>query len=131
MGRGMRQSGILAAAGLYSFDYPRERLAQDDLRARHLAEEAGRLSGLSVELPDTNIVMLDIDLPGAGSQELQALLGEDGVLMVSFGPRRFRCVTHLEIQDEGLKRAPNALRRAMNRLAGWGGRVERVNHPSG
>jgi threonine aldolase len=118
LGGGMRQSGILAAAGLYALEHHRDRLAEDHRRAQYLAAEAGKIPGLGVETPDTNIVMLDMEIPGVGAQELLHLLAEEGVLMVPFGPRRVRCVTHLEVTDDGLERALAALKSAMGTLGG-------------
>lgn len=116
LGGAMRQSGILAAAGLYALDHQMDRLAEDHRRARVLAEEAGRIPGLEVGAPDTNIVMLDLQLPGVGAESVLSVLAEDGVLMVPFGPRRIRAVTHLEVGDEGIQRAVDALRGALESL---------------
>ena len=113
LGGGMRQSGILAAAGLYALEHNRDRLADDHRRARRLAEDAGKITGLSVGVPDTNIVMLDIEIPGLGADAVLPLLSEEGVLMVPFGPKRIRAVTHMDVDDEGIDRALAALARAM------------------
>src|SRR5690606_26818336 len=59
-GGGMRQSGILAAAGLYALEHHRERLAEDHARARRLAELLHGTPGIRVIPPETNIVMIDI-----------------------------------------------------------------------
>lgn len=113
LGGGMRQSGILAAAGIYALEHNRDRLADDHRRARRLAENAGKIAGLSVGVPDTNIVMLDIEVPGLGADAVLPRLAEDGVLMVPFGPKRIRAVTHMDVDDEGIDRALAALTRAM------------------
>ena len=113
LGGGMRQSGILAAAGLYALEHNRDRLADDHRRARRLAEDAGKITGLSVGVPDTNIAMLDIEIPGLGADAVLPLLSEEGVLMVPFGPKRIRAVTHMDVDDEGIDRALAALARAM------------------
>jgi len=117
LGGGMRQSGILAAAGLYALEHNRDRLADDHRRARRLAEDAGKIAGLSVGLPDTNIVMLDIEIPELGAEAVLPRLSEEGVLMVPFGPKRIRAVTHLGVDDEGIDRALAALAGAMERLS--------------
>jgi threonine aldolase len=117
LGGGMRQSGILAAAGLFALEHNRDRLADDHRRARKLAEEAGRVSGLSVGTPDTNIIMLDIENPEVGAEAVLARLAEEGVLMVPFGPKRIRAVTHMEVDDERIDRALEALGRAMEALS--------------
>jgi threonine aldolase len=117
LGGGMRQSGILAAAGLYALEHNRSRLADDHRRAKMLAEGAGKVHGLRVETPETNIVMLDIEAPGVRPELILAFLAERGVLMVPFGPKRIRAVTHMDVDDEGIKRALGALALAMRALA--------------
>jgi len=117
LGGGMRQSGILAAAGLFALEHHRERLADDHARARTLAQGAGKIEGLRVQNPDTNIVMLDIDSPGIAPEVILAFLAERGVLMVPFGPKRIRAVTHMDVDDEGIGRAVGALALGMKALA--------------
>jgi threonine aldolase len=111
LGGGMRQSGILAAAGIYALDHHRERLAEDHARARELARGAALIEGIEVEAPDTNIVMLDFMDPAVSLDQVLAGLATQGVLMVRFGPRRLRAVTHLDVEDGGIARALEALRR--------------------
>lgn len=109
LGGGMRQSGILAAAGLHALEHHRSRLAEDHRRAKELARRAGEIPGLSVQVPDTNIVMMDIQAPGIDAGELLGRLRARGVLMVPFGPARLRAVTHLDVDDAGILRAVEAL----------------------
>ena len=109
----MRQSGILAAAGLYALDFHMDRLAEDHGRARELARGAASVPGLGVRMPDTNIVMVDVLAEGVSPGEILDRLSRAGVLMVQFGPRRLRAVTHLDVDDEGITRAIGALARAM------------------
>jgi threonine aldolase len=91
LGGGMRQAGILAAAGLYALEHHVRRLAEDHDNAQHLA--AGlRALGLAVEQPQTNIVYVDIAPARVGS--LGAHLAERGIL-ASIAPRT-RLVTHLD-----------------------------------
>jgi len=118
LGGGMRQSGILAAAGLYALDFHMDRLGEDHGRARDLARGAASVPGLGVRTPETNIVMVDILAEGASPGEVLARLAREGVLMVQFGPRRLRAVTHLDVDDEGIARATGALARAMDGLSG-------------
>jgi len=117
LGGGMRQSGILAAAGLYALEHHVDRLREDHLRARTLAEGAAEIPGLSVLLPETNIVMLDIEAPGISPQDLLDALAVRGILMVPFGPKRLRAVTHLDVDDSGTVRALAALREALADLS--------------
>jgi threonine aldolase len=118
LGGGMRQSGILAAAGLHALDHHVERLAEDHRRARELARGAAAIPGLAIEEPDTNIVMLNVEAPGVTAAALLALLAQEGVLMVPFGPGRIRAVTHLDVDDEGVERALAALAKVMDRALG-------------
>lgn len=117
LGGAMRQSGILAAAGLHALEHHRARLSEDHARARALASGASEIPGLSVVPPETNIVMIDITAPGIGPDQVLGLLAQDGILLVPFGPGRLRAVTHLQIDDESVSRAVEGLNRAMARLS--------------
>jgi threonine aldolase len=113
----MRQSGMLAAAGLYALEHNRERLLEDHRRAKVLAQGAGRITGLRVEVPETNIVMLDIEAGVVTAEVILSFMADRGVLMVPFGPKRIRAVTHMDVDDEGIQRALGALTLAMRSLA--------------
>ena len=111
MGGGMRQVGVLAAAGLYALDHNIERLAQDHVRARRLAE---KLAAASPEVVDarhvaTNIVPLDLRRRGIDASGLAAQARECGVLVSVLGARRARLVTHLDIDDAAIDRAADVL----------------------
>ncbi|WP_375476201.1 threonine aldolase family protein [uncultured Jatrophihabitans sp.] len=101
-GGGMRQAGILAAAGLHALDHNVGRLADDHRRAAELARALGA-DPASVE---TNIVVLDV--PDAAA--VAGAAAEQGVLVSALGPRFLRLVTHLDVDDDGLSRAIHALR---------------------
>lgn len=96
LGGGMRQSGILAAAGLYALDHNVDRLADDHRRARRLAEGLAAFPALKVVMPDTNIVFVDVE-PGLG-QRFTDFLQSRGIGMMGYGRQRW--VTHLDIDDE-------------------------------
>ncbi|WP_375498613.1 threonine aldolase family protein [uncultured Jatrophihabitans sp.] len=100
-GGGMRQVGILAAAGRYALDHHLERLADDHLRARHLAEALG----VDPATVDTNIVVL----PVTDAADLASKAAEEGVLVSALGPRVLRIVTHLDVDDAGTERAISVL----------------------
>ena len=100
-GAGMRQVGILAAAGLYALEHNVERLADDHSRARRLAEALGADPGGV----DTNIVILDV--PDAATVAVQA--AAEGVLVSALGPRFLRLVTHLDVDDDGVDLAIKVL----------------------
>jgi threonine aldolase len=100
-GAGMRQVGILAAAGLYALEMNVERLADDHARAKRLAEALGA----DPARVDTNIVVLDVADAGA----VAGKAAEQGVLVSALRPRLLRFVTHLDIDDDGLDRAIDVL----------------------
>jgi threonine aldolase len=107
LGGGMRQAGILAAAGLYALEHHVDRLVDDHRRAQQLGEALGAIAGISVDSDaiDTNIVMADIDDDRMSAEELVAAAGARGVLFSSVGRQRIRLVTHLDIDDDALARA--------------------------
>ena len=106
----MRQAGILAAAALHALDHHIERLADDHARARRLAEGLQGLPGVTVQMPQTNMVF--IDLPRERAAATVAALREQGVL--STGLYQLRLVTHLDVNDEQIDLAVAALRRALH-----------------
>ncbi|MGH7545448.1 MAG: threonine aldolase family protein [Gemmatimonadota bacterium] len=110
LGGGMRQVGILAAAALYALDHNLARLEEDHRRAKRLAELANDVDGLEAAEPDSNIVMIDLGIPGLDADAALRRLAELGVLVVPFGPTRLRAVTHLDVDDAGIERAGHALR---------------------
>jgi threonine aldolase len=92
LGGGMRQVGILAAAGLFALDHHLERLADDHENARLLAEACG----VAPSTVDTNIVVIDVpDAPA-----VVAAAREHGILASAVGPRALRLVTHLDVTRE-------------------------------
>ncbi len=113
LGGSMRQVGILAAAGLHALDHHVDRLAEDHRRAGELAERANALDGLSVVMPDTNIIMADILRHVVDALTLVERLNDRGVRMSVFGPRRIRAVTHLDVDDDDIAEAAEALADAL------------------
>ncbi len=106
----MRQAGILAAAAMHALDHHIDRLADDHARARRLAEGLQGLPGVTVQMPQTNMVF--IDLPRERAAAAVAALREQGVL--STGLYQLRLVTHLDVNDEQIDQAIAALRRALH-----------------
>jgi threonine aldolase len=96
-GAGMRQVGILAAAGLYALEHHVARLADDHVRAKRLGEALG-VDPASVE---TNIVVLDVADAAAVARDA----AEHGVLVSALGPRVLRLVTHLDVDDDDIDHA--------------------------
>lgn len=107
LGGGMRQVGLLAAAGLHALDHHLERLEQDHARARRLAEAAaGALPGcVDPALVETNIVVLTV--PDARAAAASA--AERGVALSVLGPRTLRAVTHLDVDDAATDHAAQVL----------------------
>jgi len=110
LGAGMRQVGILAAAGIYALEHHIDRLAEDHQRARRLAEAIAELPGFHVDLDtvQTNIVVIQLRRPEWSVHGVVAALKRLGVLVVPFGPRRIRAVTHLWIRDADIDTAIRA-----------------------
>jgi len=111
MGGGMRQAGILAAAGLYALRNNFPLLAEDHRRARELAAAVGELPGLASPLPDSNIVMVELTDPALEPAALLAALEAEGVRLTQFGARRLRAVTHMDVTDAGISGAIEVFRR--------------------
>lgn len=102
LGGGLRQSGILAAAGLYALDHNIARLADDHRRARTLAAGLGKHEKLRVTLPDTNIVWVDVERDIA--EDFDAYLTRHGIGIIGhYGEQRW--VTHLDVGDEDVSAA--------------------------
>ena len=105
-GGGMRQVGILAAAGLYAIENNISRLSEDHKNARILAEGLNLVKGFRVDLSrvETNIVIVDIADTQISPDQSAAILREHGILTVPFGRTRLRFVTHLDVSpDDCLK----------------------------
>lgn len=117
-GGGMRQAGLLAAAGLHALEHHRARLAQDHEHARRLADAAAEISGLSVDRSKvmTNIVM--VDLQRGTSAQLVAAARKHGLWMGAVGAKRVRLVTHLDVDRAGVDAAITALAKAAAELPG-------------
>ncbi len=113
LGGAMRQSGILAAAGLYALDHHVARLTEDHARARRLGELLAQVPGLAVVPPDTNILMVDVAPDGIDAPALVQALGQRGILVTAFTRRRVRFVTHLDVDDAGIEAAAAAVREIM------------------
>jgi len=107
LGGGMRQAGVLAAAGLVALEKMIDRLPEDHVRARRLADGLGGLPGLKVEnpLPATNMVYLSTgpDASLSATDLRDRLLG-DGIKIGLANPQRIRLVTHYWIDDESVEK---------------------------
>jgi threonine aldolase len=110
LGGGMRQVGVLAAAGLWALDHNVDRLADDHERAARLAAACGAMPGIRPVIPDTNIVMMDLERDDLTATALCESLEEKGVRILPAGPTRLRAVTHLDVDDAGIDHAIEVLR---------------------
>ena len=113
LGGGMRQSGILAAAALWALDHTLGRIAEDHAHARVLAERLRAAPGARVVPPETNIVMIDLVRDGETAEAAVGALAREGVLVVPFGPKRLRAVTHLDVGRADVERAAEVMARAL------------------
>jgi threonine aldolase len=113
LGGHMRQSGILAAAGLYALEHNRARLSEDHKLAALFAQLASDIPTLSVIPPETNIVMMDIVKDGVGSVDVVKKMRERGVLITEFTATRIRAVTHLDVEERGIRHAASVLSEVM------------------
>ncbi len=115
LGGSMRQSGIIAAAALYSLEHNWERLAEDHENARHLSEGLANIKGLKIDVPrmETNLVFFEVTKPGWTPLRLVEACKERGVGMGTAAGNRIRAVTHLDVNradiDSALKVIGDAL----------------------
>lgn len=106
-GGGMRQVGVLGAAGLIALEQGPKRLAEDHDNARFLAQGLAAIPGIQVDVTkvQTNIVILDVSGTGLMSSEVSARLKERGVLASGVTPETMRMVTHLDVDRAMIERA--------------------------
>ncbi|HEC78016.1 MAG TPA: low-specificity L-threonine aldolase [candidate division WOR-3 bacterium] len=115
VGGGMRQAGIIAAPGILAIKKMRERLEEDHINARRLAEGIAKIPGLSIEIDriKTNIVYFDLIDKRLNPDALVTRLNEKGIKFLRTGAFRFRMVTHYGILPEHIDSALNALKEVM------------------
>ncbi len=114
-GGGMRQAGIIAAAGIYALDHHVERLKEDHQNAKRLAVGLKEFKGVSIDPKhvETNIVIFDVANTGMAAAQVADAMKKEGILTHAFGKTQIRLVTHLDITAEdvekGLKRFEKVL----------------------
>ena len=106
LGGGMRQAGILAAAGIYALEHNVQRLAEDHANAALLAQSLSAIEEITVTAPQTNI--LYVDLPASAVTNLGAFLKARGII-ATVGPH-MRLVTHLDVDRSGVERVVAAFK---------------------
>lgn len=117
VGGGMRQCGVIAAAGVVALEEMIERLADDHNNARRLAEGLGDVPGIVIDpgSVQTNIVYFDVVAEPISATQLVKALSERGILMLSSGPGRIRAVTHYGIKAADIDQSVLAIREIMER----------------
>jgi threonine aldolase len=112
LGGGMRQAGVLAAAGLIALEEGPKRLHEDHATARLLAEGVAQIPGITIDLAtvQTNIVICDVSGTGKTSTEISAALKSAGVLAGTVNPQLIRFVTHLNVSPAQCEQALAILR---------------------
>jgi len=111
LGGGMRQVGVLAAAGLVALTSMVDRLAEDHANARRLAEGVAKLPGVRLPLDNvqTNIVIFHVDGAGRAGELVSGCLARK-VKIHQIGPASIRCVTHKDVDAEDVERALEAFK---------------------
>lgn len=116
LGGGMRQAGIIAAAGLVALEQMAPRLVEDHERARRLAAELAGIAGIEVlnPEPESNMVYIRVDAEsGWNSASVGASLAEQGIKVVPRSETDMRLVTHYWIDDQAVQRTVAAFREAL------------------
>ena len=115
LGGGMRQAGVIAAAGITALQEMVDRLAEDHENARRLAEGLAGIGGLSIEPAkvQTNIIYFELDEERMTPKELVTELNKTGVKLLAVGNRRLRAVTHYGISAEDIDLTVKALGEVM------------------
>ena len=110
LGGSMRQSGILAAAGLYALDHNVDRLAIDHSNARILATLLAEIPGVNVDAltVETNIVLINVAAANLSAPEIAVRLMSEGIRIGAMTTDSMRAVTHLDVDEAGIVRAAEA-----------------------
>jgi threonine aldolase len=118
LGGGMRQAGVIAAAGIVALEEMVERLADDHTNASRLAEGIANTPGLSVEAGKvkTNIVYFDLTDNSLKADDFVARLAAKGVRLFATGPRRMRVVTHYGVDGSDIEAALVAISQVMGEV---------------
>lgn len=116
LGGGMRQAGILAAAGLIALEKMPARLHEDHANAKFLAEGIANLPGVKLDVSrvQTNIVIFEVDRKDMMAADLARKLGEKNILASATTPTRVRFVTHMDVDRAACALALDAMRQILN-----------------
>jgi threonine aldolase len=115
LGGGMRQAGIMAAAGIIALEKMIDRLKEDHIRARRLADGLREISGLKVQEPVTNMVFIELkESITLQTKDVQDALSERGIQIGQAGSRGFRLVLHFWITDEDVSTTVRAFKEILS-----------------
>ena len=109
LGGAMRQSGVIASAGLYALEHHLHRLVEDHDNARHFADLIGAIDGITVEASETNMVFFDVQDTGLTAAEVNGRLLAHGVRIGENDRYRMRAVTHLDVSRDQVEKAADVL----------------------
>jgi len=117
LGGAMRQAGVIAAAGIVALEEMVERLAEDHINAKKLAEEISQIDGLSIEpgKVKTNIIYFDLNDSSMTDEQFIKGLEKKGVRLLGLGPAHFRMVTHYGINSQDIDSTLTALAEVMKK----------------
>jgi threonine aldolase len=117
-GGGMRQVGIIAAAGIYALNHHLERLKEDHHNAKRLAVGLKEFKGVSIDPKhvETNIVIFDVTNTGMTGAQVAEAMKKEGVLIHAFGKTQIRLVTHLDVSGEDIEIALKAFKKVLGTL---------------
>jgi threonine aldolase len=115
LGGGMRQAGVLAAAGIVALAEMTDRLADDHANARKLAEGLAGIDGLSIdtERVRTNLVFFDLERDDMTSDEFLKRLAAEGVRILPTAPKRFRAVANYHVTSDDIETALDVFRNVL------------------
>jgi threonine aldolase len=115
VGGGMRQCGVLAAAGIVALEQMVDRLAEDHANARRFSEGIASVPGIVIDPANvrTNIVIFEVTSPRISNVQLVTALGARGVQVMPFGATQIRAVTHYGIEAAHIDQAIGAVREGM------------------
>jgi len=115
LGGGMRQAGIIAAAGIYALDHHLERLQEDHQNAKRLAVGLKEFKGVSIDPRhvETNIVIFDLTGTAIRSAQLAEAMKKEGVLIHAISKTQIRLVTHLDVTDKDIEKTLKAFEKIL------------------
>ena len=116
-GGGMRQVGIIAAAGIYALDHHFERLKEDHQNAKRLGVGLKEFKGVSIDPRhvETNILIFDVANTRMTALQVAEAMKKQGILIHAVGKAQIRLVTHLDVTAEDIEKALNAFKKILGR----------------